>query len=60
MKLIENEHQIEVNLDINDRYALNYDPHYISSKAAMDKILEITREIITKKIDKIVFDGRFD
>jgi len=26
----------------------------------MDEILEITREIVTKKIDKIVFDGRFD
>ena len=60
MKQIENEHQIEVNLDINDRYALNYNPQYISSRGAMDEILEITREIVTKKIDKIVFDGRFD
>lgn len=50
-------HTIGVNLDINDRYAFNYNQSYASSKKEFSKILEIMTNLIKNELNTIVSGG---
>lgn len=48
---------IQVVLDINDRWAFNKDKMYKTTKQGIEKILKLTRDIIYKKLDRIIEKG---
>jgi hypothetical protein len=60
LKMLETDNFIELNIDVNDRYAFNYGNNYASSKEVFGEIIGITRKIVNEKIDKIINEGRFD
>jgi hypothetical protein len=60
VRMLENNKCIGINLDVNDRYAVNYLPGYTSSRETMCNIFDITGEIISRKLGTIIAEGRFD
>lgn len=55
----EKKHTIAVSIDVNDRYAANYQQDYKSQKEAFDEILSITSNIINSKLEDLVRKGEF-
>jgi len=58
--LQEKANTVGITIDINDRYGFNYDKDYTSDYAKIQKILEITTDIINNKLNKLITEGVFD
>lgn len=50
-------HVIGVNLDINDRYAFNYNSGYMSNENQIDEIFKLANSMLNDKIVKFVKEG---
>lgn len=57
--LKENEQQnnIGILLDINDKYGFNYEPNYVSNKEKIDNIIEIADDIVFNKLENFIMKG---
>ena len=55
----EKKHTISASIDINDRYASNYNPEYKSGKEEFEEIIRITSNIIDNKLDDLIRKGEF-
>ncbi|SFL80772.1 hypothetical protein [Salibacterium qingdaonense] len=51
---------LSVLIDINDRYAHNFQKDYHSDVDVMDEIFTITNDILTGKLDQIIYEGRVE
>ncbi len=51
---------VGVTIDINDRYGFNYNKGYTSDYTKVQRILEITTDIINNKLNKLIMEGVFE
>lgn len=58
--LKEKEHTLGLTIDINDRYAHNFNPKHTSSIHEIKKIFDLTDKVISQSISKILSEGVFE
>lgn len=55
----EKKHTILASIDVNDRYAVNNNPDYVSGQQSFEEIMKITDHIINNKLENLVRKGEF-
>jgi len=60
LEVIEKKHIVGLILEVNDRYKFNYNKNYLSTFKNVERIIEITDDILNNKIDKIINEGVFE
>jgi hypothetical protein len=60
LKEIEQDNLIGIALDINDRYAVNYIPGYLSNEEKIDRIFKLSNVILKDKLKYFIYEGKFD
>ena len=56
----EGKQTVLVRLDVNDRYGFNKSVDYTSSNENMEKVIDISKKIITKKLDLFIKEGEIN
>jgi len=58
--LEERAHVMGITLDVNDRYGFNYSKSYSSDYSKVQRIFNITTDIINNKLGKLISEGVFE
>jgi hypothetical protein len=57
LQKIERTNLIGISLDVNDRYGFNYIPNYSSDDNKINRILEISDNLLINKLEKFIMNG---
>lgn len=56
-EIIKKRHWISVVLDVNDKYAYNHVKQYYTNQSSINRIIEITKDLLYNKINKVIEGG---
>lgn len=48
---------LQLTLDVNDRYAFNFKENYYSSSEAVEKVFDISKDLLVKKVPEFLANG---